>query len=176
VQWQLLFDDLESQFAAAQAEQARAVRSDLVRAERATVRLADRLRASVGLPLRVQVGDLAAERDAVVDGDLVDAGEGWLLVADLRFRQTLVPLAAVKAVAGLAPHVAPPEGPMRRGLGLTHALRALARDRVEVQVCTAERTLVGRIDHVGADHMDVRPAVGPSWTVPFATLRVVRSR
>ena len=176
MQWQLLFDDLESQFATAQARQARAGLADLVRAERATTHLADRLRACVGLPVRIHVGDLVAERDAVVEGDLVDAGEGWLLVADPPFRQTLVPLAAVDCVTGLVPHVAPPSGRVHRGLGLPHVLRALARDRVEVQVCTASRTLVGRIDRVGADHLDVTPAAGPSWTVPIAALRVVRSR
>lgn len=176
MQWQLLFDDLESQFATARARQARAGLADLVRAELATTRLADRLRASLGLSVRLHVGDLAAERDAMVEGDLVDAGEGWLLVTDPQSRQALVPLAAVDGVAGLVPHVAPPPGRVHRGLGLTHALRALARDRVEVQVCTASRTLVGRIDRVGADHLDVTPAAGPAWTVPIAALRVVRSR
>ncbi len=170
MQWQLLFEDLEAQFAAAQAEEARAVRSDLVRAERATTRLVDRLRAGVGLPLRVQAGE------AAVIGRLVDVGEGWLLVAEPPARQALVPLAAVTAVAGLAGQVAPPPGRVGRSLGLSHALRALSRDRVEVQVCTTDRTLTGVIDAVGADHLDLRPAVGPPWTVPFAAVRVVRSR
>jgi hypothetical protein len=170
VQWQLLFEDLEAQFAAAQAEEARALRSDLVRAERATTHLADRLRAGVGLPLQVHAGETA------VIGELVDVGEGWILVSEPPARQALVPLAAITAIAGLAAQVAPPPGRVGRSLGLSHALRALSRDRVEVQVGTAERTLVGVIDRVGADHLDLRPAVGPPWTVPFAALRVVRSR
>lgn len=170
VQWQLLFEDLDAQFAAAQAEQARAVRSDLVRAERATTHLADRLRAAVGLPLRVQAGDVA------VAGELLDVGEGWALLSEPPARQALVPVAAITAVAGLVPQVAPPPGRVGRSLGLSHALRALSRDRAEVQVCAAGRTLTGVIDRVGADHLDLRPAVGPPWTVPFGALLVVCSR
>ncbi len=170
MQWQLLFEDLEAQFAAAQAEQARAVRSDLVRAERATTRVLDRLRASVGRLLRVQTDGGLAE------GDLVDVGADWLLLAEPPARQALVPVSAVVAVAGLAPHVAPPEGRVGRSLGLSHALRALSRDRVDVQLWVPGRTLTGTIDRVGADHLDVRPVAGPPWTVPLATLQVVRSR
>lgn len=175
MRWQLLFEDLESQMAAARAQEALAELGDLVRAERATTRFADRIRASAGLPLRVHVGDLAAERDAVVTGDLVDSGADWLLLAEPPARQSLVPLAAVQAIVGLAAHVAPEDGPVRSRLGLSHALRALARDRVEVQVCTAARTVVGRLDRVGADHLDVTAAAGAACAVPFAALRAVRS-
>ena len=170
VQWQLLFEDLEAQFAAARAEQARAVRADLVRAERATTVLADRLRASVGGPVRLQAGDQA------VDGVLVDVGADWLLVAEPPARQALVPLTAVAAVTGLVPHVAPPPGRVERSLRLAHALRALSRDRVAVQVCVPGRTLAGSIDRVGSDHLDLGTTAGPPWTVPFAALLVVRSR
>ncbi len=175
VRWQLLFADLESQLATARAQEALAAVPDLVRAERATIRLADRVRASVGSRLLVHLGDVAGERDTVVGGLLADASPEWLLLAGPGSRQSLVPLGAVQALGGLASHAAPDQGPVRSRLGLPHVLRALARDRVEVQVCTAARCLVGRLDRVGADQLDVTPATGASWTVPLAALKVVRS-
>lgn len=175
VRWELLFADLEAQLATERASQARAEVAELVRAEHAATHLASRLRASLGRTLGVRVGDLPGEPDAAVAGDLVDAGTEWLLLAQAPARQVLVPLVAVQAVTGLAPHVAPAPGAVRARLGITHALRALARDRVEARVSTAARTVVGRLDRVGADYVDVTPASGPGWTVPLAALRVVRS-
>lgn len=176
VRWERLFSDLEAQLEAARAQEARVGLVELVRAERASTRLADRLRASVGLPLRVQVGFLPGEADAAVVGDLVDVGADWLLLAEQLGGRALVPLAAVQALSGLAPYAAPEETSAVSRLGLGHALRALSRDRVDAAVSTEARTLVGRLDRVGADHVDVTPAAGPPWTVPIAALRVVRSR
>lgn len=176
MRWERLFEDLEAQLAAAQAHEARVDLVELVRAERAGVRLADRLRASIGLSLRVQVGSVPGEPDAVVAGDLVDMGADWLLLAERAAGRALVPLVAVQAVGGLAPYVAPEETSAVARLGLPSALRALSRDRVEVAVSTGSRTIVGRLDRVGADHVDVTASTGPPWTVPVAALRVVRSR
>jgi len=174
MRWERLFEDLEAQLAAAQAQEQRAGLVELVRAERASTRLADRLRASRGLSLRVQV--LPGEADGVVTGDLVEIGTDWLLLAEQTGGRALVPWAAVQAVAGLAPYAAPEDHDLRARLGLPHALRALSRDRVEVALSTDARTLVGRLDRVGADHVDLTPSAGPPWTVPIAALRVVRSR
>ncbi len=177
VRWEQLFADLEAQLSAARADESRAELSELVRAERATVLLVDRLRGSCGRPVRVHVGDLPGELDAVVAGDLVEVGAGWLLVLEPAARQALVPLAAVQALEGVAVHSSPAAGEVERRLGLGTVLRALARDRAEVQVQTSARTVVGRIDRVGADHLDVLPGRGaPVRTLPLAALRVVRSR
>ena len=176
VRWERLFADLEAQLAAAQDRQTRVELAELVRAERAAMHLVDRLRAAVGLPLRVQVGFLPGDADAAIAGDLVEVGPDWLLLADPFGGRALVPSAAVQAVTGLAPYVAPEERSVVARLGLPHALRALSRDRVELAASTESRTLVGRLDRVGADHVDVTPASGPPWTVPIAALRVVRSR
>ena len=46
MRWERLFEDLEAQLAAAQAQEQRAGLVELVRAERASTRIADRLRAS----------------------------------------------------------------------------------------------------------------------------------
>lgn len=177
VRWDELFDDLEAQLRAARADEARGELGELVRAERATVQLVDRLRATRGRPLRVHVGDLAGERDAVVAGELVEVGPDWMLVVEPSARHALVPLGAVQALVGVVGHISPTGAEVERRLRLGSTLRALGRDRAEVQVHTSGRTLVGRIDRVGADHIDVGAGGGaPVWTVPLAALRVVRSR
>ena len=160
VRWERLFEDLEAQLDAARAQEARLGVVELVRAERASTGLADRVRASRGLPLCVHVGLLPGDPDGAVAGDLVDIGSDWLLIAERTAGRALVPLAAVQAVSGLAPYVSPKDTSVHARLGLPHALRALARDRVEVAVSTQSRTLVGRLDRVGADHCDVTPAPG----------------
>lgn len=177
VRWDELFADLEAQLVAARADEARAELSELVRAERATVQLADRLRATRGRPVRLHVGDLPGDPDAVVGGVLTEVGAGWVLVLEPGSRQALVPLVGVEVVEGLAPHVSPAAGEVERRLGLGVALRALGRDRVEVRVHTRGRAVTGRIDRVGADHLDLAPDRGGAvWTVPLAAVRVVRSR
>lgn len=176
MRWDQLFADLEAQLSAARADEVRAELGELVRAERATVRVADRLRATRGRRVRVHVGDLAGERDVVVEGDVIDLGADWLLLLETGGRQALVPATAVEVVEGLAAHISPATGEVDRRLGLGTVLRALARDRAEVRLQTAGRTVVGRIDRVGADHVDLTAGrQGPVWTVPLTALRVVRS-
>ena len=177
MRWDELFADLEAQLSAARDGEERAERGELVRAERATVRLADRLRASLGQQVRVHVGNLPGEGDAVVAGELLEVGADWLLVGEPGSRQALVPLAGVDTLVGVASHISPATGFVERRLGLGSALRALGRDRSEVHVHTSGRTVVGRIERVGADHLDVAAGSGaPRWTVPLDAVRVVRSR
>ena len=174
MRWETLFDDMEAQLAAADRAGVRADVADLVRAERATVHLADRLRASIGRVQRLRVA--GAEP---VEGDLVDVSEQWVLLAQGLERRVLVPMAAVAAVTGVGPYVAPDPGRVERRLGLGHALRVLARDRAAVVVRTGDVELVGRLGGVGADHVEVAvPGPGGSavtWVVPFDALRWVRS-
>jgi hypothetical protein len=53
-------------------------------------------------------------------------------------------------------------------------LRAVARDRARVRVLTDAGQVAGRVDAVGADHLELVDA-GACWVVPFAAVRVVRS-
>lgn len=176
VRWERLFADLEAQLAAARAADDRVTLRELVRAELATVALADRLRAAVGSSIALHVGNLPGERDAVVRGEVVDVGAGWVLIGSPPAQQALVPMAVVVAVGGLPVDVAPPAGPVESRIGLGHALRALARDRVQVRVYTPARQLTGRLDRVGADHVDVVGGLpATAWTVPLAAIRVVRA-
>ena len=171
VRWEQLFADMEAQLAAGRLADVRAEVAERARAERASVSLADRVRASVGQVVRVRTAGAAA-----VDGTLVEAAPEWLLLATSPTRRALVPLAAVAAVDGLAPDAAPAAGLVESRLGLGHVLRALSRDRVTVQISARGVEVVGRIDRVGADHLDLAElgtARRSVWAVPFDALRVV---
>lgn len=173
MRWESLFADMEAQLAAGRLADLRADVAELARAERASVGLAARARSSVGCRLRVLVGSADA-----VEGELVDAAPEWLLLAASPMRRALVPMSAVVAVDGLVAHAAPAPGAVEARLGLGHALRALARDRAVVRLDVRGAELSGRIERVGADHLDLtdesRTGRG-AWAVPFAALRVVRS-
>jgi hypothetical protein len=173
MRWESLFADMEAQLAAGRLADVRADVAELARAERASVGIAARARSSVGRQLRVVVGGV----DAVV-GELVDAAPEWLLLAETPVRQALVPMTAVIAVDGLVAHAAPAPGAVESRLGLGHALRALARDRAVVRLDAGGRELSGRIERVGADHLDLADAgraAGGVRAVTFAAVRVVRS-
>ncbi|WP_456826400.1 hypothetical protein [Cellulomonas sp. P5_E12] len=173
MRWESLFADMEAQLAAGQLAGVRADVAELARAERASVGLAARARSSVGCRLHVLVGSADA-----VEGELVDAAPEWLLLADSPARRALVPMSAVVAVDGLVAHAAPAPGVVEARLGLGHALRALARDRAVVRLDAGGGELSGRIERVGADHLDLADegrSGRAAWAVPFAALRVVRS-
>jgi len=177
MRWEALFADMEAQLAAAEAAEVAVQVADLTRAERATVTLDGRLRAAVGLRVTVRVrgGDL-------VPGTVLDVARQWVLIGEAS-RRALVPTAALDAVMGLPPTSQPDEGVVARRLGLGHALRALARDRAAVRVTTDGGQVVGRVERVGADHVDLTVADDPVaarsrdglWSVPFASVQVVRS-
>jgi hypothetical protein len=171
MRWEQLFADMEAQLVAGRLADVRAEVAELARAERASVMLSARVRASVGHRLKVRV-----EGGEHVDGTLVEAAPQWLLLETPPARRALVPLAAVAAIEGLATDAAPAAGVVESRLGLGQVLRALARDRVEVRLSAGGVELVGRIDRVGADHLDVAELSTQgraSWTVPFERLLVV---
>lgn len=172
VRWEALFADLEAQLGAARRAEANAELPERVRAERASVALADRLRAAPGERLRVWLAG-----GGVVEGEVVDAAAQWLLLSDGP-RQVLVPAHAVAGVGGAPSIAAPPAGVVERRLSLGHVLRALARDRVAVVVLADGYELTGRLERVGADHVDVAPSLEGARgvrAVPFTALRAVRS-
>ncbi|GIG28241.1 hypothetical protein [Cellulomonas marina] len=156
MRWEALFADLEAQAAAEERAEALVAVPDLVRAERASVLLADRLRASRGAPLVVTAGSRTWA------GAVLDAASEWLLLAPSEHRRVLVVLAAVRTVRGLGRAAGAPPGRVEGRLGLTAALRGLARDRVRVRVLLRDDAddadgVVGRLDAVYADHVDLLP-------------------
>ncbi|WP_265521851.1 hypothetical protein [Oerskovia flava] len=176
MRWEELFDDLESQVAAAHAEERAAQVADLTRAELSTVTLVDRLRTAGTVGVHLLDG-------SQVNGQVRDVAATWVLVAEHR-RQHLVPLHAVAAVDGPGHQALPGSSPRPDGPGLGHVLRALMRDRVVVQARTAAGVFTGRIARVGRDHLDLGspgpstygasaplgPGRGTTRLVPFAAL------
>jgi hypothetical protein len=184
VRWEELFGDLEAQFDQADAAELSAEVADRTRRELARIRLVDRLRAATGHELSVTVVG-----GGVLAGALADVGSDWLLLTERVGRDALIPLAVVTGVIGLGGRAAYPEseGSVVKRLRLTHALRAVARDRSPVTCLLVDgSTVTGTIDRVGADFVDLaehalgeprRPsAVRAVRSIPLAALAVVRRR
>lgn len=165
MRWDDLFADLEARLDAAHAAERADEVADRTRAERARVGLADRLRAHAG-PVEVLVRD-----GGTVRGEVRDAGPAWLLLADGP-REHVVPTHAVAAVSGLTDQVAERAGAVLSCLGLGHVLRGIAQDRSVVRVRVAGADLVGRVDAVGADHLDLAE-VAPDSLRPTGRRRAV---
>ena len=170
MRWDNLFADLAGQLESRLgAEQAELV-AELTRAERAGVALADRLRAHRG-PVRLTLAD-----GQQLAGELTECGADWLLLAGAPYEH-LVPHSAVALATGLTDRVAPAQGPATARLGLTTALRAVARDRRLVRVVAAGVEASGLVAAVGADHLDLAPVgndgarpTGDRLTVPLRAL------
>jgi len=182
MRWEELFADLEAQFAQAGAAELAAEVADRTRREMGRIRLVDRLRAVTGHELSLTVAG-----GGLLSGRLAEVGPDWVLLTESFGRDALVPLAAVLGVTGLGGRAAYPgsEGAVVKRLRLTHALRAVARDRSPVSCLLVDSsTLTGTIDRVGADFVDVaehppgeprRPsAVRAVRSIPIAALAVVR--
>lgn len=182
MRWENLFADLEGQWAAEETVDLDAEVADRSRAEAARITLVDRLRGSCGARVSVRVPAIG-----VLEGVLREVGSAWLLLQEDGRREALVPLASVLAVAGLEAGSAPAGsgGRVAARLGLTSALRAVARDRSAVSLHLHDASVVtGTVDRVGADFLEVGPALG-DWTpgrgeagskrvVPLAAVVVLR--
>ena len=193
MRWEGLFADLEGQLAAEERRELDDEVAERTRRERALVTLADRLSGAAGSAVR-----LGLSTGVSVHGQLADLGDGWVLLrTDGTGREHLVPTASVITVSALGARVEAARSARRFGLG--YALRALSRDRATVALSLAgggpARTaagsaggavLVGTIDAVGADHLDLaehpegvprrRENVTALTTVPFRALVLVESR
>jgi hypothetical protein len=153
VRWDGLFADLEAQAGALElAERAGEVDSR-ARTELAQLRMLDRLRPAVGLPVRARCA-----AGVTVSGRIARVGTQWLLIDEAAGREALVVIAAIESVAGLGRLSAVPGsiGVVESRLGLAHALRGLARDRSTVRVHLVDGSVLdGTIDRVGADFFEL---------------------
>lgn len=174
VRWDRLFEDLEGQLHDEELAQRDADVVDRIRAERSRITLGERLRRHRG-PIH-----LVLQRGRLIVGDVLDAGAGWVVVQDGARGRALVPTAVVVEIEGLGWAGQGTEG-VSAQLGLGHPLRALARDRAVVEIeDVIGRSLVGTIDAVGADAVEValhprdeprRPAnVWRRPTIPFSAI------
>jgi hypothetical protein len=159
--WERLFADLDAVLAEEERAELAAEVADRTRAEFGRIRLVDRFRGAVGahVGLRLAAG-------AQADGIVREVGADWLLLAggppfgaaEAARADVLVPLHAVRAVAGLGRWSAEPgsEGRVAARLDLPYVLRRLTRDRAAVSVTlTSGDVLTGTCDRVGADFVEL---------------------
>lgn len=183
MRWDALFNDLESQLAESDRLVLDAEVNERARAEEVNFVLADRLRAARGCVVGVHLSG-----GETLHGTVGHAGADALVLHDDP-HQILVPYAAVARYVGLGRFSCSEPSQVRRGLGLAHSLRALARDRAALTVSLGSAAgtvrLEGVIDRVGRDYFDFAAVVpGESRrsahvtgvsTVPFAALAAIRS-
>jgi len=182
MRWDGLFADLEAQADALEIAERAAEVEERARVEVGRIRLLDRLRPAIGLPVRLRCLGAVA-----VAGIVRRVGPDWLLIDEGADREALVSTAAVLSVSGLARLSAAPEteSAVESRLGLRHALRGIARDRSAVRIGDRSGvTIDGTIDRLGADFIEVaehaagesrRPAdVRDVLVIPLAALAVVR--
>lgn len=173
--WERLFADLEAQFAESELSELWSEVADRTVTELAKLRVADRLRAVTGWELGVWTAGGGTAR-----GTVRSCGPDWLLLADPNGSETVVALASVLKITGLGRRASVPgsEGRLAGRLRLSYVLRGVARDRAAVAVTLVDgSTLVGVIDRVGADHMDLSADHAEhtsAATIPFSGLAMVR--
>ncbi len=163
-----LFADLEAQADADEAGVWRAEVATRARSERASVSWGSRLAAAHGRRIRAALVD-----GAMLEGEVRDGADDWILMRDDEGREHVVATAAVDAVWGL-PAAGATRGVVERRVSLGHVLRGLARDRARVVVATRSGPRVGRIAWVGADHVDIVESGDTQATVPWAAILTVR--
>lgn len=183
MRWDDLFRDLEAQMAAMSAGETEAEVADRTRREAARLTLLDRARAATGRQVTLRVLGVGP-----VEGVLVQVGAAWLLLDEGGGRSSLVSLAALMSLSGLAAWTGVPGsgGQVFARLGLGSALRGIARDRAPVAVWLVDGAVVhGTVDRVGGDFLEVsehtagearrRDEVRGVRAVPFGALAAVRS-
>ena len=175
MRWDRLFADLEARFDEIGAAEAAAELADRQRVAIGAVRATQRLAGSVDQPIRVRLAGGAS-----IGGVLRTVGPDWLLLVEGRARECIVALSAVTAIEGLTAATAPEMTGLGLRLDLRRALRGLARDRAPVAVgltgwlgglagtapagvpvATGSAEVIGTIDRVGADFIEV--AVHAAW-------------
>lgn len=182
MRWDGLFDDLAAQAAAWELAERAGELDERTRGELARLRWRDRLRAGVGLRLR-----LGLSGGTSFAGSLTRVGPDWLLLEDGSGREVVVATAAVLGVRGLDRYSAVPdsESVLELRLGLRHILRGIARDRSAVRIDRVDgQTIDATIDRVGTDFVEVathdpgevrrRQDVRSVELVPFAAVAAVR--
>jgi hypothetical protein len=151
MRWDDLFADLEGEFVAGRRAELDADIADQTRAEQARITLVNRLRARVGAVVRLDVAGVG-----VVEGVVRRLGQDFLLL-DAGV-ETIVPLDAVTASAGLPPDALAETGvsEVARRLPMRTALRALAMDRAYVVVRRRSgESDGGTLSRIGADFVDL---------------------
>ena len=153
MRWDELFADLEARAESLDTAARSAEIDERTRGEVGALGLSERLRAALGVPLRLRLaGSLQ------LTATLRRVGPDWLLLDEDGGREAVVPTAALLGVRGLGRYSASPGavGVVESRLGLRHALRGIARDRSPCRLHLTDGTTVdGTLDRVGADFAEV---------------------
>lgn len=182
MRWDGLFADLEAQAQALDRAERAGEIEERTRIEVGALGLLDRLRAAVGVTLRLQcAGGLR------LNGVLRRVGPDWLLLDEGDGREVVVALAALYGVTGLSRLSAVPGSAtaVESRLTLRHVLRGVARDRAPVRICLVDGAVLdATVDRVGADFLEAalhpagetrrRGAVLEVALIPYAALGAVR--
>ena len=164
MRWDSLFDDLESQLERERTAEELDLEAEEERLRLGRLAIRDRLLALVAAPgerpLRVSL--VGGARLTVHPHTI---GRDWLSAALPDGRQCVVPLASIASISLSQVEVATslqsagpsgaPRDTVSGRLGLPFVLRDLCRRRRQVEVTTADGILVGTIDRVGRDHLDL---------------------
>jgi hypothetical protein len=160
MRWDSLFDDLESQLERERTAEELDLEAEEERLRLGRLAVRDRLLALVAAP-----GERPL-RIALVGGARLTVhphtiGRDWLSAALPDGRQCVVPLASIASISlsqvevATSLHGTGAQDTISGRLGLPFVLRDLCRRRRQVEVTTADGILVGTIDRVGRDHLDL---------------------
>jgi len=186
MRWDGLFDDLEALFERELSVEETGLRAEEERLRIGRLTLRDRLRALTAsepeepVRLRLRSGERLRMRVRALGSDWVS---GDLMTDDAHTTSSaVVPLAGLLGITvpvekvrmSLAVPSRPEKGLAGR-LPLAVVLRDLARRRIGVEVLTAREVLVGTLDRVTADALDlaVHPAGAPRRASEVHTVEVV---
>ena len=181
VRWDALFADLQARWEAESAAELDREIAEAARLEQSTLRLADRLRGHLDVPLSLR---LRSGQTLTLTPQLV--GEEWLAGTD-EGSGLVVPLESITVVEGLRRRAAAEASRARRGLGIGAVLRAMARDRAAVTVMAQDGAQLahGLLAGVGRAHLEVLAAHAgevprprgqdDARVVPFSAIGLVRA-
>lgn len=186
MRWDSLFDDLEAQLERELSAEEGGLRAEEERLRIGRLSLRDRIRALTTadpeepIRLRLRSGERLRLRVRALGSDWVS---GELLVDDgATTASAVVPLAGLLSItvpvdrvrASLAVPSRPEKGLAGR-LALPVVLRDLTRRRIAVEVVTAREVLVGTLDRITADALDlaVHPAGVPRRATDVRLVEVV---
>ncbi len=153
MRWDRLFEDLETQIAAAADDELAVQVADRTRRELAATSFDGRLRGASSRIVELHVTGMG-----VVTGEVRRVGSGWLMLDVVGAPPAVIATRFVVAARDLplAPREMPGEGVAAGDNGLGPVLRVLARDRTVTAVVLANGLVVtGTVDRVGTDYLDL---------------------
>lgn len=179
MRWEALFADLEGELAAQRWEEIEATAAELTRGERAQISLGQRLQSAVGSEVRVGLA-----HGGSVTMTLQSAAPQWLGGYD-GAGSLIVATHAIETVDADLNRAAPPEAYHRVGASFSAVCRSLSRRRETVSISSVSGRVLaeGRIDVVGADYLEIAPALswdgsrrrGSRRALPFAAIQTMRA-